>query len=42
MIRKIEKKDITFPEIREGHLVFPTHCAELKCYEIIRDMISGD
>jgi hypothetical protein len=42
MIRKIEKKNIAFLEIREGHLVFTTHCVELKCDEIIRNTISGD
>ena len=37
---EIEKKDIALPKIREGHLVFTTHCVELECDEIVRDSIS--
>jgi len=36
---EIEKKDVAFPEVREGHLVFTTHCVELEFDEIVRDPV---
>ena len=37
---EIEKKDIAFPEVGIGHLVFTAHRVELECDEIVRNRVS--